>query len=68
MAQPKCPDCGIDGIEHIVSKDSVERSRARTPWFVVIHCNACGHVYDVIAKHVFEEKTPVRFVLPKSPP
>ncbi len=66
MADPKCPECGTEGIEHIVSKDSVERSRTQTPWFVVIHCNACGHVYDVIAKHVFEAKAPIRFVLPKT--
>jgi uncharacterized Zn finger protein len=65
MADPKCPDCGIAGIEHIVSADSTERSRTRSPWFVVIHCDACGHVYDVITKHVFEEKAPIRFVIPK---
>jgi hypothetical protein len=30
-----------------------------------VHCNACGHVYDVIAKHVFNQPTVPRFVLPK---
>lgn len=56
----------MQGIEHIVSKESSERSRSRQPWFLVVHCNACGHVYDVIAKHVFSQATPPRFVLPKA--
>jgi uncharacterized Zn finger protein len=66
MAQPKCPDCGIQGIEHIVSRESVERSRTRQPWFLVIHCDACGHVYDVITKHLFTQPVMPRLVLPKS--
>ncbi|MEQ8861058.1 MAG: hypothetical protein RIC56_20615 [Pseudomonadales bacterium] len=63
-AEPKCPDCGVQGMNHIVSRESVERSRHRQPWFLVIHCNACGHVYDVIAKHVFSHSVPPRLVLP----
>lgn len=65
MAAPKCPECGITGIEHIVSQDSVEKSKTRQPWFVVIHCAACGHVYDVIAKHTFALPVTAKFVLPK---
>lgn len=64
MAEPKCPDCGIQGMDHIVSRESAERSRSRHAWFVVIHCNACGHVYDVIAKHVFSQPLPARLILP----
>jgi uncharacterized Zn finger protein len=64
-SEPRCPDCGVTGIEHIVSRESVERSRSRQPWFHVIHCDACGHVYDVLAKHVFAIQPPPRFDLPR---
>lgn len=64
MAQPKCPECGIQGVQHIVSRESVERSRNRQPWFLVVHCDGCGHVYNVIAKHVFSQTVPPRLVLP----
>jgi uncharacterized Zn finger protein len=66
MAEPRCPACGIQGIEHIVSRESVERSRTKQPWFLVIHCNGCGHVYDVIAKHTFSQPVTPRLVLPKN--
>ena len=65
-AQPRCPDCGISGIEHIVSRESHERSRSRQPWFLVVHCAACGHVYDIVTKHVFSQAVTPRLVLPKS--
>ncbi len=64
MAQPKCPSCQTAGIEHIVSKDSAERSRTKQPWFVVIHCDACGHVYNVLAKHVFSVPVTPKLTLP----
>jgi uncharacterized Zn finger protein len=66
MAQPKCPDCGIEGMEHIVSRESAERSHSRQPWFLVVHCDGCGHVYGVVAKHVFAQPVPPKLVLPKS--
>jgi uncharacterized Zn finger protein len=67
MAEPHCPECRIEGLAHIVSKESVERSRNRDPWFTVVHCSACGHVYGVFAKHVFGGGTTVpRFVVPRS--
>jgi len=53
MAEPKCPQCGVSGIEKIVSQASKEKSRENTPWFFVVHCDDCGHVYDVFTKHVF---------------
>jgi uncharacterized Zn finger protein len=68
MADPKCPECGLQGIEHIVSRESVERSRTRQPWFLVVHCDGCGHVYNVIAKHTFAQPVTPRLVLPKTPP
>ncbi|MFJ8064938.1 transcriptional regulator [Psychrobacillus sp. NPDC096426] len=50
MAEPKCPSCNIQGLEHIVSSDSHEESEAGTPWFNIAHCNKCGHVYGVFNK------------------
>ena len=67
QAEPKCPDCGITGVQHIVSKESRERSKTRQPWFVIVHCDECGHVYGVIAKHVLSQPTSPNFVLPKLP-
>jgi uncharacterized Zn finger protein len=66
VAEPKCPQCETEGIDHIVSKESRERSRARQPWFLVVHCNACGHVYGVIAKHTFAQPMAPNLVLPRT--
>lgn len=65
MAEPTCPNCAASGMEHLVSKDSVERSRTKDPWFIVVYCDSCGYVYDVIAKHTFTQPTTPRFVIPK---
>ena len=64
MAEPKCPDCAATGMDKIVSKESGERSRRKEAWFYVVHCNECGHVYNVITKHVFSQSKPGHFVLP----
>lgn len=53
MAEPKCPECGVVGIEHLVTSDSSEKSRDGKPWFNIVYCDSCGHVYGVFAKHVF---------------
>ena len=52
MSQPRGPSCRTEGMDHIVSKDSRERGRNGRPWFNVVFCDACGHVYGVFAKHV----------------
>jgi len=65
QAEPHCPECRIAGMDHIVSRESKERSRSKEAWFIVVHCSGCGHVYGVIAKHVFSHTTPPRFVLPR---
>lgn len=65
MAEPTCPACGVEGVEHMVSRDSVEKSKTRQPWFIVIYCDACGHIYNVLAKHVFSIPVPPRLSLPK---
>ncbi|MEM1230676.1 MAG: transcriptional regulator [Pseudomonadota bacterium] len=64
QAAPRCPSCDLQGIEHIVSSEGRERARDRKPWFIVVHCNGCGHVYNVLAKHVFAQNTAPRLTLP----
>ena len=65
MAEPRCPSCSVEGAEHIVSKESVERSRTKQPWYLIVHCDACGHVYDIVAKHVFTHTVAPKLTLPK---
>jgi|GEM_PF-908315 len=65
VAEPKCPDCGIQGLGEVVSTPSKERSRAKQPWFYIVHCANCGHVYNTIAKHSFSQAVTPNFVLPK---
>ncbi|MEZ5550712.1 MAG: transcriptional regulator [Pseudomonadales bacterium] len=64
MAEPTCPKCGVAGVEHIQSKESVERSRTKQPWYLVVYCDACGHVYNVLAKHVFSQPVTPKLKLP----
>lgn len=52
MAEPKCPDCGAQGTKKIVSKESNGKNGAGDAWFHIVHCDDCGHVYGVFAKHV----------------
>ena len=65
VAEPKCPDCGAIGIDEIVSTPSRERSRAKQPWFYIVHCARCGHVYNTLSKHTFTQAVTPNFVLPK---
>jgi uncharacterized Zn finger protein len=65
MAEPTCPKCNIAGVENIVSKESAERSKTKQPWFLVVYCNGCGHVYDIVAKHVFSQPITPKLTLPK---
>lgn len=52
MTEPKCPECKVQGVEHIVSKDSVAKNGVGDAWFNIAHCNHCGHIYGVFAKVV----------------
>ena len=52
MADPKCPSCDAQGIEHITSKESDVKSKGGDAWFEVVYCDKCGHVYGVFTKHV----------------
>jgi uncharacterized Zn finger protein len=53
-------------MDHIVSRESTERSKTKQPWFLVVHCDQCGHVYGVLAKHVFSQPVTPKLTLPKS--
>jgi uncharacterized Zn finger protein len=64
MAEPKCPNCAIEGIEHFKSKDSLERAKNGTPWFILVYCGECGHVHQTLAKHVFTTSTSSPFIMP----
>ena len=66
IAAPKCPSCGVSGEEYIVSTPSRERSKAKQPWFYIIHCSACGHIYNTLSKHTFTQAVTPNFVLPKT--
>lgn len=66
MTEPVCPGCGAAGTSHFVSKDSREKSRGGQAWYVIVHCDVCGHVYGVFPKHVFAETTLPRIVVPRS--
>jgi hypothetical protein len=59
MAEPKCPDCGVAGVEHIVSMDSHKQSDTNDPLFNVAYCDKCGHIYGVFAKVVNRPTSPV---------
>lgn len=49
--EPKCPQCSVVGVEHIVSRkggagDAKGKQFVLSP-FNIIFCNGCGHVYGV---------------------
>lgn len=52
MNEPKCPECGVWGMENIVTKPSVEERKRGESLFHVVFCKKCGHVYGVFAKDV----------------
>ena len=64
MVEPKCPSCGIEGVEYIVSKDSKEKSRQGKSWFNIAHCSNCGHVYGIFSKHIMGPKAGPTLVVP----
>ena len=47
---PKCPSCSVVGKEHIVHELSDLHSKGGDPWFDIVHCAKCGHVYGVFNK------------------
>jgi hypothetical protein len=63
MAEPNCPKCGTHGLDKIVSSGSSEESKGGDPWFNVVHCSECGHVYGVFAKHVISHE--IKPIMPR---
>ncbi len=63
MAEPKCPECQVSGVDYIVAKTSRQRSKTKQPWFLIVHCDNCGYVYDILAKHVFQIPVTPKFIL-----
>jgi len=52
-ADPKCPDCGVVGMNNIMSCDGaywyVEISKSNVkPPFRIVFCGKCGHIYNAI--------------------
>jgi hypothetical protein len=64
VVQPKCPECGVSGVEHIAQADSAITSRGGDPWFNIAYCDKCGHVYGVFAKITYG---PTQVPLPSFP-
>lgn len=65
MAEPKCPSCGVVGLEYIVSGDSSEKSRQGKSWFNVAYCKNCGHVYGIFSKHIMGANAGPTLVVPE---
>ncbi len=49
MAEPKCPNCGTEGADHIVSKENSEQVQSGSIRFHIVYCDQCGNVYDILA-------------------
>ena len=64
MAEPKCPSCNTEGIDRIVSSESKVESKGGDPWFYIVYCDNCGHVYGVFAKHVISYNVTPHIGLP----
>ena len=66
MAEPKCNECGVVGLEHIVSTESSEQSKGGDAWFNIVYCDNCGHIYGVFAKNILSHSiTPSIQTFPK---
>jgi hypothetical protein len=50
MAEPKCPECSTGGKRHIVAEESDLASKDGDPWFEIVYCDQCGHVYGGLSK------------------
>ena len=48
-SNPKCPSCGIVGMDFIREFPNVGTKRGGgDPWFEIIACIKCGHVYGTL--------------------
>lgn len=67
MAEPKCPECGAQGIDKIVSKESRQKNGVGDAWFDIVHCENCGHVYGVFAKRIISGASMPKMSMPNPP-
>jgi uncharacterized Zn finger protein len=58
MTEPKCPECSTGGKRHIVAEESDLASKDGDPWFEIVYCDQCGHVYGVFPKLVLARNVP----------
>jgi hypothetical protein len=58
MVEPKCPECSTGGKRHIVAEESDLESKHGDPWFEIVYCDQCGHVYGVFPKLVLARNVP----------
>ena len=56
MAEPKCNECHAIGMDNILSQDSEAKTQRGDPWFHVVYCGNCGHIYGVFAMHVMSHQ------------
>ena len=47
-SDPKCPSCEIVGMDYISSFSSKQSAQGGSPWFGIVACHKCGHVYGTI--------------------
>ncbi|MDP7500754.1 MAG: hypothetical protein QGH50_15095 [SAR324 cluster bacterium] len=48
-SNPKCPSCGIVGMDFIKEFPNVGTKRGSgDPWFEIVACIKCGHVYGTL--------------------
>jgi DNA-directed RNA polymerase subunit M/transcription elongation factor TFIIS len=45
---PKCPSCGIVGMDFIKEFPSNTQRKSDDPWFEIVACIKCGHVYGTL--------------------
>ena len=54
-AEPKCPSCGVEGLDKIDFAWSNQRQPPQgqgAAYFKVVYCGDCGHVYGVLNETV----------------
>ena len=48
-SDPKCPSCGIVGMDYIKEFANIGTKRGSgDPWFEIVACIKCGHVYGTL--------------------
>jgi hypothetical protein len=56
----------VEGVDKIVSTQSLDESMTGTPWFDIVFCDDCGHIYGVFAKNVYSHNMPPMPVNPQT--